>query len=131
MSLIVVCKTKLYEIYYTNVEGLRLTTACNCYKKGEKSTKFILTLERRHAIQNQVKTLVVNDEVVKEQTEIKKNLYFFYIKSFFPKITTFLDKRYCNIYKTKTLEIEWRSMCYLPERHIRKRGKTWIEQNGN
>ena len=122
MSLIVVCKTKLYEIYYTNVEGLRLTTACNCYKKGEKSTKFILTLERRHAIQNQVKTLVVNDEVVKEQTEIK---------SFFPKITTFLDKRYCNIYKIKTFEIEWRSMCSLPERHIRKRGKTWIEQNGN
>ena len=38
-------------------------------------------------------TLVVNDEVVKEQTEINKNLYSFYQK-FFSKIATFLDKRY-------------------------------------
>ena len=53
-------------------------------------------------------TLVVNDEVVKEQTEINKNLYSFYQK-FFSKIATFLDKRYLqdkylqdNIYKTKS-----------------------------
>ena len=50
-------------------------------KKREKSTKFFLTFEKRHTIQNQIKTLV-NDEVVKEQTEINKYLYSFYQKLF-------------------------------------------------
>ena len=50
-----------------------------------------------------MKTLVVNDEVVKEQTEINKNLYSFYL-FFFQKTTRFVDKRYCNIYKIKTFQ---------------------------
>ena len=50
------------------------------------------------------KILVVNDEVVKEQTNIIKNLYSFHKKLL--KITTFLDKRYCNIYKIKPSKIK-------------------------
>ena len=88
-------------------------------------------MEKRHVIQNQIITLVANDEVVKEQTEISKNLYSFYQK-FFSKIATFLDKRYLqdkNIYKTisirqKASEIESPSMCSLRERYNRRGSKT-------
>ena len=47
-----------------------------------RKSKFFLHLEKKHAIQNQVKSLIVNDEVVKEQTDINKNLYAFYQKLF-------------------------------------------------
>ena len=79
------CKRKLDKIWDKKVEGIRIRS----------KYKFFLTLEKRHAIQNRMKILVINDEVLKEQTEINKNLYSF-IKSFFPKITKFLEKRYCN-----------------------------------
>ena len=39
-------------------------------------------MEKGHAIRNQIKTLVGNDEVIKDQTEINKNLYSFYQKRF-------------------------------------------------
>ena len=65
-------KTKLDKIYDKKVGGLRIRSKCDWYEKWEKSTKFFLTLERRHAIQNQIKTLVVNDEVVKEQRSCKR-----------------------------------------------------------
>ena len=58
-----VCKVKLDKIYDRKVEGLRIRTKCDRYEKGEKSTKFFLTLEKRHAVQKQIKTFVVNDEV--------------------------------------------------------------------
>ena len=53
-------------------------------RKRRKSIKFFLTLEKRHATQNQIKTLVDNDEVLKEQTEINKNILFL-SKAFFQK----------------------------------------------
>ena len=77
------CKTKLDKIYDKKLEGLRIRSTCDWFEKGEKSTKFFLTLEKRHTIQNQSKTLAVDDEVVKEQTEINKNLYSFYQKLIF------------------------------------------------
>ena len=51
-------------------------------RKRRKSTKFFLNLEKILAIQNQIKSLAVNDEIVKEQTDINKNLYSFYQKLF-------------------------------------------------
>ena len=77
-------KTKLDKICDKKVEGLRIRSKCHWYEKGEKSIKFFLTLEKRHAIQNQIKTLVDNDEVLKEQTEINKNILFL-SKAFFQK----------------------------------------------
>ena len=89
------CKTKLDKIYDKKVKGLRIRSKCDWYKKGEKSAKFFLIFEKRHSIQNQIKPLVVNYELVKEQSEINKT-YILFIRSFFLKITPFLDKRYCN-----------------------------------
>ena len=70
-------------------------------EEGQKSTKFFFTLEERHTIENRVKTLLVGDEVLKNKPESIKT-YILFIKSFYPKITTFLDKRFCNIYYAKT-----------------------------
>ena len=65
------CKTKLDKIYNKKLEGLRIRSTCDWFEKGEKSTKFFLTLEKRHTIiQNQSKTLAVDGEVVKEQPQI-------------------------------------------------------------
>ena len=46
--------------------------------KKEILTKSFLNLEKRRAIQNQIRTLVVNGKPVKKQTEIDKNLHSFY-----------------------------------------------------
>ena len=46
------CKTKLDKIYDKKVQGLKTGSKCDWYEKGEKSTEFFLTLEKRHAIQN-------------------------------------------------------------------------------
>ena len=59
-------------------------------------------MEKVHAIQNQIKTLVVNDEVVKEKAEINKNLYFFYQK-LFSKNNGISRQKVLNNYKIKTL----------------------------
>ena len=76
------CKIKLDNIFDRRVESPRIRSKCNWYKNVEKSTKFFLSLEKRHAIQNQIKILVVYDEVVKDQIEINKNLNSFYRNGF-------------------------------------------------
>ena len=70
-------------------------------QKKLRSTKFSLTLEKRYAFKNKIKTLIVNDEVVKEQTEINKNLYYFY-QNLFSKNNDISRQKVCNIYKIKT-----------------------------
>ena len=52
------------------IKGLRVRSRCEWYKKGGRSTKFFLTLEKIHASQTQIKTIAVKDEVAKEQTDI-------------------------------------------------------------
>ena len=69
---------RLDKIQDKKAEGLRIRSKYDWPKKGEKSTKFFLKLEKRHGIQNQVKSLVVNDKVAKGQAHINKNLYSFY-----------------------------------------------------
>ena len=55
------CKTKLDKIYSKKIEDLIIRSKYNQYEKEKIYTKFFLTLEKRHAIQNLIKTLVVND----------------------------------------------------------------------
>ena len=66
-------ENKLDEIYDKEVEGLRIRSKCDWYEKGEKSTEFFLNLEKRPAIQNQIKALVINNEILKEQSFFFKN----------------------------------------------------------
>ena len=49
-----ICETKLDNIYDKKVKCLRSKSKCDWDEKGEKSTKFFLTLEKRYAIQNQI-----------------------------------------------------------------------------
>ena len=46
------CKTKLDKIYDKKNDGLRIRSKCELNEKREKSTKLILNLEKKHAIQN-------------------------------------------------------------------------------
>ena len=46
------------------------------YEHGEESSKFFLNLEKSHAIQGQVQTVIYNDKETNDETEIN-NYYFF------------------------------------------------------
>ena len=110
-------KTKLDKIYDKKVEGLRIRSKRDWYEKGKKSTTFFLNLEKRHAIPNQVKSLVVNDEVVKEQTDINKNLYSFYQKIFF-KNSDISRQKVLQYLQDKNLPKLTDNQCVLCEKDI-------------
>ena len=44
------CQTKLDNIYDKKVEGIRIRRRCDWSQKGEKSTKFFLSFEKRREI---------------------------------------------------------------------------------
>ena len=93
------CKNKLEEIYETVAKGVRIRSKCNWYEQGEKSTKFFLNLEKSRAVQGQIHTLLVNDKLVQNLTEINKEIYNFYNTLFWENnclaesnITSYLDQ---------------------------------------
>ena len=79
-------------------------------------------MEKIHAIQNQIKTLVVNDEVVKEKAEINKNLYFFYQK-LFSKNNGISRKKVFQYLKDRSLPKLNDDQCALCEKDIREEVK--------
>ena len=63
-------------------------------QKRRNIYKILLNLEK---FKDKIKTSVLNDEVVEEQTEINKNLYSCYEKLFSKNNQN--DKMHCNIYR--------------------------------
>ena len=55
-----VCKLQLDEIYEKKAKGIRIRSKCNWYEHEEKSTNFFLNLERHHAIQSQIHSVIIN-----------------------------------------------------------------------
>ena len=54
-------KNELDVIYDHITEGIRIRSKCDWYEHREKSTKFILNLEKQQGAQNTIKKLIVND----------------------------------------------------------------------
>ena len=54
------CKQKLQNIYTKKVNGIRISSKCNWYEDGEKSTKFFLNLEKYCVTQDCLHTIIAN-----------------------------------------------------------------------
>ena len=83
-------------------------------------------MEIKHAIQNQIKTLVVNDEVVKEQTEINKTLYSF-DQNLFSRNSNISRQKILQYLQDKSVPKLNNNQCALCEKDIARGSKTWIE----
>ena len=59
-------------------EGARIRSKCLWYEEGEKSSKFILNLEKRRGIQGQIRKLIVNNQEITHRNKIQNELLFFY-----------------------------------------------------
>ena len=51
-------------------KGVKIRSKCNWYEHGEKSGKFFLNLEKHHAIQSQIHSVINNQDEITYQNEI-------------------------------------------------------------
>ena len=94
----IACKNKLDSIYEEKANGIKIRSKCNWYEQGEKSSKFFLNLEKKHAVQGQIRSLLVDEKEINEQDQINKHLLSFYdslfsenIKKSKPDLIKYLD----------------------------------------
>ena len=93
------CKQKLQNIYTKKANGIRIRSKCNWYENGEKSTKFLLNLEKYNATQGCLRIIISNKKELNNSQQINDGLYNFYQTLFKEKpflseecIQGFLDK---------------------------------------
>ena len=75
-------KSELEEIYEKFVEGAKVRSKCTWYEEGEKFTKFFLNLEKKRALQGQIRKLIIGNQEVIDQNKIQNELQLFYINLF-------------------------------------------------
>ena len=93
------CKQDLEEIYDNIAEGIRIRSRCQWNEEGEKSSKFVLNLEKFNGMRRQVRKIIVNDQEIADPNKILSEIRIFY-ESLFKKgnskppsqINSFLDK---------------------------------------
>ena len=78
-------KNELDEIYGHISEDARIRSKCDRYKHGEKLTIFFLNLEKQRGSQNTIKTLVVDDKEITDQTHFLEHIGEFYETLFKPR----------------------------------------------
>ena len=61
---------------------------------GEKSTNFLLNLEKQLAIQSQIHSVIINQDEITDQAEINKQIFSFYQSLFSRKVQNQADKAY-------------------------------------
>ena len=92
-------KSKLEQIYEEKANGDKIRSTCEWYEFEEKSLKFFLNLEKRHALLNQVRTLLCGEKEVTDKHKINQELECFY-KNLFTEKSEF-QKEVINAYVIK------------------------------
>ena len=69
---------KLDKIYQEKINGFSIRSKCNWYEHGEKSSKIFLSLEKSHAVQNQIRNILLGNTEVDDQKYINNELYSYY-----------------------------------------------------
>ena len=69
------------NVYTKKVNGIRIGSKCNWYENKEKSTKFLLNLEKYRATQGCPRTVIVNKRVLNDSQQISDVLYLFQSKT--------------------------------------------------
>ena len=59
-------------------KGIKIRSKCNWYEHGEKFTNFFLNLEKHRVIQNQIYSVIINQDEITDQDEINKKIFYFY-----------------------------------------------------
>ena len=81
------CKQKLQNIYTKKANGIRIRSKCNWYENGEKSTKFLLNLEKYNATQGCLRIIISNKKELNNSQQINDALYNFYQTLFKEKLS--------------------------------------------
>ena len=85
-----------------NVRRIRSKSKSNWYKNEKKSTKFFLNLEKYHATQGCLRTVIVNTKELNDSQQINDALYNFYQILFKEKLSL-LENRIQNFLDKVTL----------------------------
>ena len=62
---------ELFKIYDFLAEGAIMRSRCTWYEKGEKSTKYFLSLEKGHAVNSMIDVLLSKDGHIDEQPDLQ------------------------------------------------------------
>ena len=68
------CKNQREKIYDDIAKGIKVRSKCQWYEQGEKSTKFILNLEKTKTTQGTVKKLEIDNKEIDNSVEVNKKL---------------------------------------------------------
>ena len=72
------CKNQREKIYDDIAKGIKVRSKCQWYEQGEKSTKFILNLEKTKTTQGTVKKLEIDKKEIDNSVEVNKKLEKFF-----------------------------------------------------
>ena len=84
------CEADLHEIHNNIAEGVKLWNKCQWYEENEKSTKYFLYLEKKHAEKPTIRRLVTDQKDLVRHGDINSEI-FSYFKTIFEK-TDQIDK---------------------------------------
>ena len=89
-------KSELEEIYNYITEGIILRSHAVWYEKGEKSSRYFLTLEKKQKSKSSIRKLNVDGVEVEEQKQVLQCIHTFYRNLF--KRTSNLTVRQCKAF---------------------------------
>ena len=70
-------------IYEEKAKGIKVRSRCDWYEHSEKSTKFFLNLEKYHATQSHIRSILVDGKELTDRDKINTQLVLFYKKNNF------------------------------------------------
>ena len=76
----------LEKIYQEKANGIKIRSKCDWYEFGEKSSTFLFNLEKQYALQNQVRTLLCDQNEITEEKQINHQYHHFYKTLFTEKL---------------------------------------------
>ena len=71
-------KTQSEKIYKITANRTKIISKYELYEDVEKTSKFFVNLEKRRAIQGQVRTVIYNDKEANDEIEINNHIYSFF-----------------------------------------------------
>ena len=71
-------KTQSEKIYKITANRTKIISKYELYEDVEKTSKFFVNLEKRRAIQGQVRTVIYNNKEANDEIEINNHIYSFF-----------------------------------------------------
>ena len=106
-------KSELEEIYKKFVEGAKVRSKCTWHEEEEKSTKLFLNLEKKRALEGQIRKLIIGNQEIIDQNKMKIELQLFYRNVFKSNCTRSYDdcKKFLDKITTPVLTSKKANIC--------------------